>query len=438
MRRFQFETTSCVFSPTEVLYHFRIFRVLAAFAVILIPIAVQLLSGQESSQLLIPTEAYKAALAPYQQTRSQMNDLTDADKSALRIGMAQASRDCLMLSSNLAAYSGNAKELFGLGQLCLFGRQFESARGALVSYLALPQPPQKEQALALLVRTFLGLESPLSAEAQVDSLLRDYPYDPIVNDSIDQVIDYTEGVTRLNLVALKLCTTQSTATLPLLSAGKILEGKDGNASATAMFSDAVRCAALAKSSGKPGDLKDLAAVIQAPGWAGTADQVRMHAAFERQQMVGSSAPRTSLRGYLPGIKSPIPRVVSLTRGTALLVPFALWSPSTPEITRNLAKLIPTQPIYAITSWHANTGGEDVQSNEVLAELRVWQHTLPKQVSILIVPDTVLSEFHCDVFPAGILIRDGNVLSNVALSRQGDEKLVKSALAQMPEQNDSPR
>jgi hypothetical protein len=239
-------------------------------------------------------------------------------------------------------------------------------------------------------------------------------------------------------VALKLCTVQSAATLPLLSAGKILESKDGNASATAMFSDAVRCAALAQSSGKPGDLKDLAAVIQAPGWAGTADHVRMQAAFERQQMVGTSAPRTSLHGYLPGTKGPIPKVVSLTRGTALLVPFTLWSPSTPEIARNLAKLLPTQPIYAITSWHANTGGEDVRSYEVLAELRTWQQTLPKQVSILIVPDTVLNEFHCDVFPAGILIRDGNVLSNIALSRQGDERLVKSALDQKPEHNDVPR
>ena len=161
--------------------------------------------GQENSKPPSPTEAYKAALAPFTATKSQANDLTDADKYALGIGIAQASHDCLALSSDVSSLAGNANELFGLGQLCIFGQQFEPARAALVDYLALPRPPQREQALVLLVRAFLGLDSPVSAEAQVDSLLRDYTYDASIHSAIDEVIENTEGDRSLNFLALKHC-----------------------------------------------------------------------------------------------------------------------------------------------------------------------------------------------------------------------------------------
>ena len=203
-------------------------RNLVLFVSFFLPMSVYHLPGQESSKPLSPTEAYKAALAPFNQTRSQSNDLTDADRFALSIGIAQSSRDCLALSSDVSSFSHDAKELFALGQLCIFGQQFEPARAAFVEYLALPQPPQREQALSLLVRAFLGLNVPASAEAQVSSLLRDYPYDALIHVAIDQVIDNSEGASPfLNDMALKLCATQSAATVPLLTSGKALEGKEG-------------------------------------------------------------------------------------------------------------------------------------------------------------------------------------------------------------------
>jgi hypothetical protein len=400
------------------------------FACLLLLAAVHRLPGQQSSKPLSPSEAYKAALEPFTETRSQANDLTDADKFALGIGIAQASRVCLDPSSDLSAFSSDAKELFSLGQLCIFGQQFEPARAALVNYLSLPQPPQREQALLLLVRAFLGLKVPASAEAQVESLLRDYPYDPSIHAAIDQVIDSLEGTnTFQNDMALDLCATQGAATLPLLASGKILEGKDASTPASTLFADAVRCAALAQSSAKPSSLEALAAIAQQPSWAGTSDFVLMQAALERQQMVGKSAPLSSLHGYLPGATVLVPKIVPLKRGVALLAPFTLWAPSTLDVASGLAKLAPHQQIYAITSWHANTGRDDVPSIQVLDGLRSWQRSLPRQVSILIVPDSVLSSFHSDVFPAGILIRDGKVLSNIVLLGEGAERLVVNALAE---------
>jgi hypothetical protein len=281
----------------------------------------------------------------------------------------------------------------------------------------------------LLVRAFLGLKEPDNAEAQVRSLLLDYPYDPLIHAAIDEVINNTERANAyLNSLALLLCETQSATTLPLLASGKILEGKDGSTSAATLFADAVRCAALAQSTGKSNSLEDLAAILQQPSWSGTADLALMQAALERQQMVGGRVPLTSFHGYLLGTNGLVPRTIPLRRGTVLLVPFTLWSPSTPEITRDLAKFAPQQAIYAITSWRANTGRDDFRSNEVLEELRSWQRSMPKKVSILIVPNSVLSEFHADVFPAGILIRDGVVLSNTALSSEGAERVLVDAFA----------
>ena len=403
-------------------------RKLAVFAGLLLVMSAHWAIGQENSRPLSPTESYKEALAPFTETRGQPNDLTDADKFALGIGIAQASRDCVALSSDVSSFAGDASQLFALGQLCIFGQHFEPARAALVDYLALPQPPQREQALVLLARAFLGLNDPGSAEAQVRSLLRDYPYDPPIHAAIDRVIDNTEGAA-LNDLALKLCATQSAATLPLLASGKALEGKDGSASAATLFTDAVRCANLANHSSGPNSLQDLAAIAQQTSWAGTADWALMHDALERQQMVGGNAPLSFLHGYLLGINGLVPRTVSLRHGTVLLVPFTLWSPSTPQVASDLAKLTPQQPIYAITSWHANTGREDIRSSEVLDGLRSWQRNLPKKVSILIVPDSVLSDFHSDAFPVGILIRKGVVLSNTVLSSDGAERLLVNASAE---------
>ena len=54
--------------------------------------------AQENGTPLSPSEAYKAAMAPFNAARAQPGDLTDADKLALGIGMADASRNCRALS----------------------------------------------------------------------------------------------------------------------------------------------------------------------------------------------------------------------------------------------------------------------------------------------------------------------------------------------------
>lgn len=74
----------------------------------------------------------------------------------------------------------------------------------------------------------------------------------------------------------------------------------------------------------------------------------------------------------------------------------------------------------------NTGRDDVRSNDVLAALRSFQKSFPAKVSLLVVPNTVLSTLQSDVFPAAILMRDGAVLANLPLNSEGAERLILNA------------
>jgi hypothetical protein len=406
----------------------------ALFVLFLLAIYGNRVLGQEESNPLSPTESYKASLAPFTATRNQPDDLTDADKVALGIGIARASHDCLALSRNTSSFSENAAEVFALGQLCIFGQQFEAARADMVNYLALPEPPQREQALVMLMRAFVGLNEPDSAEPQILSLLHDFPYDASIHLAIDNVIDSAEAsniASPFNDIALRLCQTQTANTLPILTSGKALQGKDSGVSAATLFSDAVRCAALAHSSGQQAPLNQLAAVAQQPRWAGTADLPVMQQALRRQQMVGERVPLSILHAHQLGASALIPRTVSVAHGTAMLVPFTLWSPSTPDVLANLARFAPQQSIYAITSWHVNTGQEDVASSQVLEGLRSWRRSLPQHVLILILPDGELNTLAADTFPAGILIRDGKVLMNSPISGKGEQRLLLKFLIKPP-------
>ena len=380
--------------------------------------------------MLTPSEAYKAAMAPFNAAKAQPDDLTDADKLALGIGIADAARDCMALSATNAALPTDLNELLALGELCIFGQKYEPARSTLVQYLAAPEPPERKLALVLLIRALLGLDEPNRAEAAVRSLLRDYPYDAQIHYAVDQVIDGLVGENpEFNRLALQLCATQNAKTLPVLVKGKAFEGKDINASPSVLFADAIRCAAIQKELGNAtteDTLPELAAIVQQPGWAHTADLAPMQAALARQTSVGARVPLGELHGHLVTHGGLLPRSLSLAGGTILLVPFTLWAPSTPDVVHALARFSPRQRIYAVTSWSANTGREDVPSSEILTALNLWRQSLPPNVSMLVVPDIQLRAFHADSFPSGIVISRGVIRWNGVLSSSGAQRMLVHA------------
>ncbi len=382
---------------------------------------------------LSPAEAFASALAPFNAARAQPDDLTEADTIALGVGAEHAGRDCISLQPRMEEWAAQPAQLIGLARLCIFGRQYEAARTAAVRYLALLDPPERELALLLLVRALLGLKAPGSAEPQLQSLLRDYPYDAQIHFAADQVIDATEDAGEsLNRLALKLCGMENAATLPLLAAGKALPGKDASASGGILFADAVRCATLAKQSGDIAEvplMNQLRAVVAGPAWQGTADYAGMREALYRAEMVGKPVPLPAMEGRrIPAAGAPTPVTVRLGQGTVVLIPFTLWSPSAASILRSLALSLPGQTLYAVTSWAANTGEADTPSPAVLAALRTRQQGLPPRVRVLLVPDSTLQTLHADAFPSAIVLRNGTVAANQPLAGEGS---IRSLLVSLP-------
>ncbi len=407
----------------------------AAFLVVAVFLSTQGLAQQAHSAnegvSLSPSEAMKAARAPFDAARAQPNDLTDADTLALNAGMAQAARSCAALQPQAVQFAQQPPELLSLARLCLFGQQFEPARAVLVSYLALPQPPDREAAL-LLVQTFLDLKSPGSAAAQEFSLLRDYPFDANIDLSIDTVVGASEAAsTELNNSALQLCGKQDEATLPTLESGKALNGADAAVTPEKLFSDAIRCATLDRMSGDIayiGNLKRLETIAALPAWQGTAQQIPIHEALAQAELATHALPFAAIRGSRLIRDSLLPTTLRLDRDPVLFMPFVLWAPSANSMAHTLALSVPPgQTVFAITSWRANTGNDDVPSPELLQQLKNWQAALPPHISLLIVPDQTLRAFHVAAYPAGIAAGAKQVLYNAPLDSDGSVRLLLLAL-----------
>jgi hypothetical protein len=379
--------------------------------------------AQQERQELSPSEALRWAMDPFDQARAQNGDLTDADKLALSLGETRAAHGCLSLTAASAAAHLDSTETLALGKLCLFGQQFEPARATLIRYLAMPSPPERETALVLLTRAFLGLKSPGSAAIQALSLIRDYPYDAVIHSTTDQAISANEiPGPMLRSYAMPLCKKQTEATLPLLIQGKPLEGKDEYIPAARLFADALRCSMIARHADDqiPNDsFDDLEKIEQQPNWLGTADLAPMQEAMARARMTGQAVPLHILHArQLSSTRPSVPRALALGHGTVVLAFFTLWSPSASEVIENLADAAPSAGIYAITSWRANTGGDDKPSPQILSSLRALSQSLPRKVPLLLVPDAELNAFHLDQYPAGVAIDEGTVLSNEVLTDAG--------------------
>jgi hypothetical protein len=132
-----------------------------------------------------------------------------------------------------------------------------------------------------------------------------------------------------------------------------------------------------------------------------------------------------------------PRTVQLVNGTVILLPFTLWSPGASSVVRDLAKYSAPHRVYAIISWSANTGREDIPSDQIRDALREWQRALPPTVSVLGYLIAELDLFHAESFTAGMVIRDGIVRSNAVLSTQGSERLLLGAIANRVEPIEKP-
>jgi hypothetical protein len=411
-----------------------------------------------------PPEAYLYAMQPFSNARSAPDDLTDADKWALSIGIARAKQQCEPLSKQKL----QGEDLLALGKLCVFGQDFQPARTALINYLALPDAKSPELGRLLLIRTFIGLKTIAAAESEIESLLSGSAYDASIHLGIDMVVDAaaaSDEVDDLDIIP-RLNDQQLPHTLDALAHGGAVPASNGDSvDAALLVHDALRCADALRRNFKQADADKIITAVKADVAVepilSSAAYPAIQNALARYALVGQPSPVRALRGTdLPPVGPTSTRVVPLydpdpaahriVRGSGdhtiirmlddrtLVLVFSLAGPaSTNSIQQILARLAqdhitPGLKVVGVTSYAINTG-DDTPTPDVLAILREFRNGLPPTLPVLIIPDSQLKPFAIDTGPAAIVFDGkGRILwLNTLSGSAGNLRQMEREMENMP-------
>jgi hypothetical protein len=420
---------------------------------------------------MTPAAAYQYAMEPFNNARNAPDDLTDADKWALHLGMERANQQCEVLK--LQKLIG--EDLLTLGKVCLFGQDFEVARENLIAYLELPAPQSPEVGRLLLLRAFLGLHQIAAAESQAESLLSDFPYDASIHLGIDQIIDAAAASNNADDLGVigRLEPQQLPHILDALAAGGSLKGNGDFVDAATLVHDALRIANDVRFNGKMDDAEKIVGQVSADAAADpivhSASNPAIQNALTRYAFFQQPSPVRAFHGVelLPSgatlhrtvpLYDPNPAAHRIVRrigkdtmvrmldDRTLVLIFSLASPASgPTINKTLEQLAkdhitPGLQVVAVTSWAANLG-VDTPDPAALASLRAFRATLPAKLPVLIVPDSELHPFAIDRWPAALLVSGkGRVLWLDTLSGsdgsilQMERQMESAATLQLPDSN----
>jgi hypothetical protein len=420
---------------------------------------------------MTPAVAYQYAMEPYINARNAPDDLTDADKWALHLGMQRANQQCEVLKTQRLS----GEDLLDLGKLCLFGQDFDPARENLMAYIELPAPQSPEVGRLLLLRAFLGLHSITSAESQAESLLSMYPYDASIHLGIDQIIDAAAASINVDDLAVidRLNALQLPRILDALAAGGSLKGNGDFVDAATLVRDALRIANALRFNGKPEDAEKIVGQVSADAAADpivhSAGNEAIQNALTRYAFFLQPSPVRAFHGaeLLPSgaavnstvlLYDPNPAAHRIVRrfgqntmvrmldDRTLVLVFSLASPASgPAINKVLEQLArdhvtPGLKVVAVTSWAANLG-VDAPDPAALASLRAFRTTLPARLPVLIVPDAELHPFAIDQGTAALLVSGkGRILWLDTLSGsdgsilQMERQMESAATLQLPDSN----
>jgi hypothetical protein len=380
-------------------------------------------------------------MQPFTNARSAPDDLTDADKWALGIGIARAKEQCELRSKD--KFEG--EDLLAMGKLCVFGQDYEPARHRLIVYTGLPNPKALEVGELLLARAFVGLGSIDSAEGEMETLLTSFPYDASIHLGIDMVVDAAAASDSTDDLAVipRLNEQQLPHILDTLAHGASLTGNGDSVDAAMLVRDALRCTDALRRNYKTDEAGKIVAQLTA---AAAAEPIVSSAAYPliqdsltRYKLYGQPSPvRTLHATELPLTGPPRPRVLPLydpnpaahrivrrvaanhtiirmTDDRTLVLVFSLAGPaSNAAIHDTLARLAqdhvtPGLKVVAVTSFAANLG-VGAPDPTALATIRAFRSGLPPTLPVLLIPDSELKPFAIDTWPAAILIDgEGRIL-----------------------------
>jgi thiol-disulfide isomerase/thioredoxin len=162
-------------------------------------------------------------MRPLDVVRSSLDNWSDAELGALRVGMRKAKEVCDQVKPE--TYSGD--DLYDLARLCSFGQDWNAANTAALDYAAGGAEPHRAQAYALSMNALVHINAVDLALQTAREMLRKLPYDAEVAYAVRYMKDDLEQAG--NPAALTLAEEEHPAIVQALVPGVSLKAAHGDA-----------------------------------------------------------------------------------------------------------------------------------------------------------------------------------------------------------------
>ena len=313
------------------------------------PAADALQATPQAPPPLSPGAIYRDATHPLDVVRGSLDNWSDAELSALNVGIRRAREACAQ--ANAESFTGD--DLYDLARLCSFGQDWNDANTAASRYLDSRAEPHRAQAYALSMNALVKMNGVDVAIQTARQMLRTLPYDSEVAFAIRFMKDYLEQSG--NPEAVKLAAQEHPAIVQAISAGGPLKATWGDAVMTvgALYQSAMQLAFLDRYTGDDAGastaVSDLESSLSAGTGLGPEDKKLIAAVRAQYRLLGQHVPDVKV---VRSLQSPTAKAkIDANYGAAtVLVLFPGWCPQCRRMMRTLtefARVNKGMPIHAL-------------------------------------------------------------------------------------------
>jgi hypothetical protein len=346
-----------------------------------------------------PGAIYKSAMHPLDVVRSSLDNWSDAELSALNVGMRKAAAACAQARPE--DYSGD--DLYDLARLCSLGQEWAGANKAAARYVDSHAQPHRTQAYVLIMNAQMHLGMKEDAFQTANMMLRELPYDAEVAYALRYLKDTLER--EGNPGAAALAGNEQQELLDALSKGMPLKAAYGDAvmSVGALYESAMEAAFWQAFEGDAEGAAKAAAACDGrlTNSAGLPDEDRQRIAGIQTQigLLGKRLPEIRILRSLQGEKAK--GEINPNYGVAtVLVLFPDWCAQCRKMMKTMtafAVMNGETPIHAYGLMFAEDG-EDAGGNSSLDAAKEVQGT----ATLLVTRDAAVTLGAVD-YPLGIVV-----------------------------------
>lgn len=357
-----------------------------------------------------PGAIYKEAMHPLDMVRMSLDNWSDSELGALRVGMHKAKEACD--AANPDNYSGD--DLYDLARLCAFGQDWNAANTAALDYVRGGLEPHRAQAYALSMNALVHINAMDLAVGTAREMIRKLPYDAEVAYAIRYMKDTLEQ--SADPEALKLAEQEHAAIVQALAAGVPLKAVHGDAviGLGPLYDSAMDLAFLQRYVGDDAAAAATAADIESalPKAAVLTpeDKQRIDAVRAQYGLLGAPLPAIAATRSL--LSATAKAQVNPDFGAAtVLVLFPDWCVQCRNMMKTLTAFVVANRDVPIHAYGLMFHDESVTGAEPLPEAKLKEL---QGTATLLVPAETTATFAALDFPLGIVTDKGGLVRFIGM------------------------